>query len=49
MAYDSKCYDLAQYFLEDEGIVTNDRTERLAQEIQGTIEDFIEGEKEVAQ
>ncbi len=41
MAYDQKCYDLAESFLEDEKPpVTEDEKKDLAQRIQTTIEDF---------
>lgn len=42
MGYDTKCYDLADAFLRDEGeINTAENTERLAQLIQDTIEEEI--------
>jgi hypothetical protein len=45
MAYDEKCHELAEAFLEDEAhLRTDKRTARLAQIIQDTIEDFIEAE-----
>jgi len=43
--YDSKCYELAEYFLQDEkGLTDTERkleTHLLAQEIQQAIEDFL--------
>ena len=43
MSYDSKCYDLAREFLDDEpGLNTIDNAKELAQDIQDAIEDFIE-------
>lgn len=46
MAYDSKCYDLAEAFLEDEPhLNTEGRRDELAQLIQTTIEDFIAHEQ----
>lgn len=46
MSYDSRCYDLAEVFLDDEPHLNAEsyRTE-LAQLIQNTIEDFIEFER----
>lgn len=42
MGYDTKCYDLADAFLSDEGeINTAENTERLAQLIHDTIEEEI--------
>lgn len=42
MAWDQKCFDLAQAFLSDTPhLETNRRTEELAQLIQTTIEDWI--------
>lgn len=51
MTYDSKCYELAQEFLEDSGVEANLRnTHRLACAIQQAIEDEIDTmEKEVAE
>ena len=44
--YDTKCYDLAEAFLEDEPhLATTKRTCELAELIQKTIEDFITHEK----
>ena len=49
MGYDVKCYELAEAFLEDEGIInTSENTERLAQLIQDTIESEI-ADMQVAQ
>lgn len=42
--YDSKCHELAKEFLEDAKIDDEAVTHRLAQEIQTTIEDFIDEE-----
>ena len=43
MAYDQKCYDLAALFLSDVQFpVKHEDADRLAQEIQRTIEDFLE-------
>ena len=42
-SYDQSCYDLAQRFLSDEKIPSNERhdaCEALAQAIQNTVEDF---------
>jgi hypothetical protein len=45
--YDSKCFDLAEAFLQDElHLDTFKRTEALAALIQQTIEDFIKYEKD---
>lgn len=42
-SFDSKCYDLANVFLEDEpNLFTDDGCKELAQRIQQTIENFIE-------
>jgi len=44
ISVDSKSWDLAEYFLEEESIKDEDRkrvTDMLAQEIQQCIEDFI--------
>ena len=49
MTYDEKCSILADEFLSDEplaGFNTDDRRDRLAQEIQRTIEDFIATERD---
>lgn len=46
MSYDTKCYDLATAFLEDEAALNTDsRCKELAQLIQTTIEDFIVHER----
>jgi hypothetical protein len=46
MSYDSKCYDLAEAFLEDEpALNTEPRRKELAQIIQDAIEGFIEYER----
>ena len=46
MAYDAKCYELAETFLEDEShINTEKRRDELAQIIQSAIEDYINCEK----
>lgn len=45
--YDSRCYDLAAVFLEDEPhLDTTDRVEELAAHIQKTIEDWIAYERD---
>ena len=47
MAYDTKCFDLAEAFLEDSPhLATAKRTDELAQLIQTTIEDFIASEEQ---
>ena len=47
MAYDIKCHDLADTFLQDTPhLWTQRRTEELAQLIQTTIDEFIAGEIE---
>ena len=47
MSYDSKCYDLASIFLEDEPSIFSDRRcKELAQDIQRLIEDYIQYELE---
>ncbi len=47
MAYDPKCYDLAQAFLEDHpNLNTELRRDMLAQVIQTTIDDYIVCEHE---
>lgn len=43
--YDSRCYDLAEIFLEDEEWADKGTVQRLALEIQQCIEDFIENER----
>ena len=49
-SYDSKCWELASYFLEGDQdiahLATTNRLEKLALEIQQTIEDFIETERD---
>lgn len=46
MSYDTECYRLAATFLSDEGISSieelNKLTDKLAQEIQNTIEGFLQ-------
>ena len=42
MSYDTKCYDLAAVFLEDEQDVTENDRDRLAQHIQTQIEDWLQ-------
>lgn len=42
MSYDTKCYDLASAFLEDEQEVTEQDRDRLAQHIQTEIEDWLQ-------
>ena len=43
MSYDSKCYQLAREFLDDEpGLNTIENAKELAQDIQDAIEDFID-------
>lgn len=43
MSFDTKCYDLAVEFLDDEpGLNTIDNAKELAQDIQDAIEEFIE-------
>ena len=43
MSYDSKCYQLAREFLDDEpGLNTIENAKELAQEIQDVIEDFVD-------
>lgn len=47
MAFDSKCFDLAEAFLQDTPhIWTESRVSKLAQEIQDTIESFIRDEQD---
>lgn len=46
MAYDEKCYELAMFFLDDAGIMTEYDREELAQAIQSTIEDYISYNRE---
>jgi hypothetical protein len=42
LSFDSKCYDLAEHFLEDEPTLDNeDARNQLAQEIQETVEAWI--------
>ena len=41
MSYDTKCWELAEYFLEDEKRVTEKIRTKLAQTIQDAIEDFL--------
>ena len=46
MAYDSKCYDLASWFLSGPQLrATDNRLHELAQHIQTTIEDWISYEE----
>ena len=46
MAYDTKCYDLAAAFLEDEdGINSRRQVDNLAQTIQTAIENWIEEQR----
>lgn len=42
--YDSKCYDLAQFFCADLNITDHKTIHKLALEIQTTIEDFLDEE-----
>jgi len=42
-SYDNKCYDLAKTFLDNAGWSSTRATEMLAQEIQNTVENFIDG------
>jgi hypothetical protein len=45
MSFDTKCYDLAELFLEDHPMINNERRRKeLAQDIQNTIEAYIEYE-----
>lgn len=47
MAYDTKCYDLAEAFLEDEPHLNTEwRRDMLAQVIQTAIQDFITCEQD---
>jgi len=47
MAYDVKCFELAQIFLEDEQVLQHPRhAALLAQHIQSVIEDWIEQARE---
>lgn len=47
MAFDQKCFDLAEAFLEDQPhLATAKRTDELAQYIQNAIESFIEVEND---
>lgn len=39
--FDSKCYELAEYFCDDAGVIDPQAVHQLAAEIQGTIEDFL--------
>jgi hypothetical protein len=39
--YDDKCLDLAEFFLADEGSLTRERADDLAQHIQTAIEDWL--------
>jgi hypothetical protein len=48
MTFDSKCYDLAETFLADIGIVNRGKIEELASEIQATIERFLDHERKLA-
>lgn len=41
MSYDTKCYNLAEAFLSDGGWTHSGDYERLAQQIQDCIEDFV--------
>jgi hypothetical protein len=40
MAFDPKCYELAEYFLHDNGAATEQHKSDLAQTIQDAIEDW---------
>ena len=42
MTYDSKCYDLAETFLDDVGISDPKHINSLAQQIQKTIDEYLE-------
>lgn len=43
MSYDQKCYDLAEVFLSDiQNPVNKEDADKLAQEIQTTIEDYLD-------
>ncbi len=46
MSYDTKCYELAAYFLDDITGSTDAERAELAQEIQTVIEDFCSGLEE---
>lgn len=49
MAYDSRCYDLAETFLADEpALQTENKKKALAQTIQTSIEDWIQWEHDHA-
>jgi hypothetical protein len=39
--FDSKCYELAEYFCDDAGVVDPATVRELAADIQQTIEDFL--------
>jgi hypothetical protein len=39
--YDDKCLDLAEFFLSDEGSLTRERADDLAQHIQTAVEDWL--------
>jgi uncharacterized membrane-anchored protein YjiN (DUF445 family) len=39
--FDPKCYELAEYFLEDYEDITEEQKNELAQHIQDTIEDWL--------
>jgi hypothetical protein len=41
MSYDTKCHDLAEYFLQDCDWELKDDASRLAQVIQDSIEDYL--------
>ncbi|MGH9369686.1 MAG: hypothetical protein ACRD3M_18700 [Thermoanaerobaculia bacterium] len=42
MTYDTKCFELARYFLLDARLSTPERDKELAKRIQGTIEDYLD-------
>jgi hypothetical protein len=45
MAFDSKCYELAEYFLPS-GLPNGRLREELAQHIQEAVEDWLNGERD---
>lgn len=45
MAYDPKCYELAEYFMPSDPKLERLRSE-MAQAIQDAVEDFLQGERE---
>jgi hypothetical protein len=46
VSFDTKCYELAEYFVSDREVCRGETINELAQLIQDTIEDFLCGDEE---